>query len=84
MQGAILFRLAPYLFELQSAVSHNILSKVKLDIVIERTNGASHTIIRQSHKLCNDESLVRCFIRAPLRPYWTPICFGKELPQGTL
>jgi hypothetical protein len=79
MQGAALFRLAPYVFELQSVVSHNILSKVQVDLVIECANGASYTTIRQSHKLCNDEFLVHCFTRAPLGFYWTRICFGGAM-----
>jgi hypothetical protein len=64
-----LIDLAPSLFKLQLAISHNILSKVQVDIVIERANGASCATIRQPHKLCNGESLVRCFIRATLGFY---------------
>jgi hypothetical protein len=79
MQGAILFRLVPYVFELQSAGSHNILSKIHVDIVIERANGENYATIRQSHKLYNDESLVRCFTRAPLGFYWTRIRFGGAM-----
>jgi hypothetical protein len=78
MQGASIFRLVPHLFELQSVVSHTILSKTQVNIVTERANGARYVTICQSHKLCNDESLVRC-IRTALGFYWTRLWFSGAM-----
>jgi hypothetical protein len=55
------------------------LSKDQVDIVIEGANGASYATICRSHKLSNDESLVRSFIRTTFRFYWTRIYLGGAM-----
>jgi hypothetical protein len=70
MQPHAILRMAPYPFEFEPAVGSSILSRIRVDILVHRAEGATYRKLYNGYRLCNQEALSQCFVRTELGFHW--------------
>jgi hypothetical protein len=71
MQPTMVLRMAPDLFEPHLSVSINILSRIQMDILVHRAEGATYRKLCSDYPMCNQEALLRRFVRMELGFHWS-------------
>jgi hypothetical protein len=79
MQPTTVLRMAPDLFEFQPPVWNNILSRIQVDILICRAEGATYSKLCSDYRMCSQEALAQCFVRAAFGFHWSHTCQGGLL-----
>jgi hypothetical protein len=74
MQPSTVLRIAPYLFKFQPVVRNNILSRIQVDILAHRAEGATCRKFSSDYRMCNQVALSRCFVRTALEFHWSRAC----------
>jgi hypothetical protein len=79
MQPTTVPRMAPDLFEFQSAIRNSILSRIQVSILAHRAEDATCHKLCSDYRICNQEALSQCFVRTALGFHWSRACQGGPL-----